>query len=264
MHIPFFFQLMVGFHMDLLMGIFANLRFANTVSGFGLVNLILAILTLLFLGGLLGVSILKQRRIEQALSELKSSSSSPREIKQASTLRQNKLLKKSPETKFWYFQKEGIKTKLSGYSCYYYQWNIAKEILTIFFVLIFVDYPLVQLIPLLVMTAGSIAFLIFKRPLDSALMNIFTIVVEFLYFLLFVGLLVFKLTSESVSRGSMSKYDGVTMIVIVCLILGAFITLGICQTVYSIYLLCRKKPQKKTEVDQKEHGKERIESSQNS
>ena len=59
LHISFFFQLMMGFHMNFLMGIFANIRFANLKSGFGIANFILTITTLLFLISLLIFSILK-------------------------------------------------------------------------------------------------------------------------------------------------------------------------------------------------------------
>lgn len=227
MHIQFFFQLMMGFHMNFLMGIFANLRFANTNSGFGYVNLILTILTLLFLGGLLAVSILKQRRIEQIIGELKHHPHTPEEMKLPKTHRQNIYIMKVPETRYWLFQKRGTSTKLEGLACYYYQWNILKEILTIFFVLIFIDYPLVQLTPLLLMTAASISFLLSVRPFETTVRNIFTIVVEILYFILFLGLLILRLTSESLSLEARYKYLGVPMIVLICLILGAFITLGI-------------------------------------
>lgn len=112
---------MMGYHMNFLMGIFANLRFANTNSGFGWANLILAILTLLFLCGLLVVSILKQRRIEQIIGELKHHSHTREEMKLRKSVRQNKYLKKDPDTRYWLFQKRGASTKLTGLSCYFYQ-----------------------------------------------------------------------------------------------------------------------------------------------
>lgn len=93
--------------------------------------------------------------------------------------------------------------------------------------LIFVDHPLVQLTPLLLLTAVSIIFLILVRPFDTALMNVFTIVVEALYFMVFVGMLILRLTPKSISLEVRYKYIGLTMIVIICLILGAFIILGI-------------------------------------
>lgn len=227
MHVSFFFQLMMGFHMNFLMGIFANLRFSNTNSGFGMLNLILTVLTLLFLIALLVISIIKQKKIEEIVTQLKSRPHTPEELKMPKTVRQNRYMMKYPETKYWYFQKRGMNSRLSGLFCYYYQWNILKEILTIFFVVLFIDYPLLQLLPILTMTIFSILFLIFKRPFEALLRNIFGIVVESLYLLLFIGMLILRLTSESVTLEMRYKYLGVPMIVIICLILGAFIALGI-------------------------------------
>jgi len=71
LHISFFFQLMMGFHMNFLMGIFSNFRFFNFKSTFGIINFALTILTLLFLLGLLIVSIIKQRKIEEVVAKVK-------------------------------------------------------------------------------------------------------------------------------------------------------------------------------------------------
>ena len=134
-----------------------------------------------------------------------------------------------------------MNTDLEGISCFYYQWNILKEILTIFFVVVFIDYPYVQLLPVQLMTVLSIVFLIVKKPFKTLLRNVFSIVVEFLYLTLFVGMLVLKLLPEKISLETRHKYFGATMIVIICLILGAFISLGVFQLIYEIVMLCKKK-----------------------
>lgn len=142
MNIHFFFLLMMGFHMNFLMGIFANLRFSNTNSGFGTANLIISIVTLLFFGGVLALSVFKQRRIEQVISELKINPQIAEDIKQHKQVLLNRYLKNIHETKNWCFLKHGISADVSGLSCYIYQLSMAKEILTVCCVLIFIDQPL--------------------------------------------------------------------------------------------------------------------------
>lgn len=67
------------------------------------------------------------------------------------------------------------------------------------------------------------------------------IIVEILYMTLFIGMLVLKLNHNSMTLETKYTYFGTTMIVIICLILGAFIILGFAQTVEGILRCLRKR-----------------------
>ena len=111
---------------------------------------------------------------------------------------------------------------------------MAKEILSAFFIVVFVENAYFQLIPLLIMSASNGAFLYAKRPFKRAFKNSFQLFTESLYFILYLGFLMIHLTQNSLTFKQRHWYLGLTMIVIICLILVTNIVFGFYETYLEI------------------------------
>lgn len=99
---------------------------------------------------------------------------------------------------------------------------LVKEIVTIFFIVVFIGEPLIQLIAPMILTLASLIFLVWKRPFVHSSTNLLNAVTELSYlvmFCLFFSLKVIKLEDTNI-RHNIGKVIIISMVVIIfrCLV----------------------------------------------
>ena len=178
--LKFFFLLILGMQTDLLVGAFANLRFLNLNSTFGLLNLAVAATVLILLLALMISSFLKLKKINQ--HQLNAIS-----------------CEGDPKLREWLFLKDGYELKNKGIWVYFQHWILIKETLSTFCILVFVENAYLQLVPLVIMSGATATIILTKAPYTRAIKNKFTFFSEIMYLVLYLGFLAIELTQNTLT-----------------------------------------------------------------
>lgn len=203
------------------MACFANFRFLKVAGLFGGANIILSTVITVFYLFLIVVSFKKFIEI-QKLRELKNMKKSMARVDEM----ENKTEKKS-KIKEWYFLTEDLDPKLENNMKFVLHYQMIKELLISFFIIIMVDNAWFQLLPLIIMSIAMFFGVLKYKPFEKKSDNIFTLVVEFLYVLLFSVLLWMHIGKGSIDAEKKYTILGFSGIGLIILIILVHVVLGV-------------------------------------
>lgn len=203
------------------MACFANFRFLKVAGLFGGANIILSTVITAFYLFLIVVSFKKFIEI-QKLRELKNMKKSMARVDEM----ENKTEKKS-KIKEWYFLTEDLDPKLENNMKFVLHYQMIKELLISFFIIIMVDNAWFQLLPLIIMSIAMFFGVLKYKPFEKKSDNIFTLVVEFLYVLLFSVLLWMHIGRGSIDAEKKYTILGFSGIGLIILIILVHVVLGV-------------------------------------
>ena len=167
------------FQIELLMSGFANLRFLKTNSWFGIISVSLSLISIGLIIALVVLSWLKVRLVIQLRKEIEVARSQDGSVqgndneeildKKAEPAKKFKKelksrIEASPSLKNWLFLIEDYSYNLAGYWMYIIVFFQTKEILVVLFVMIFIGYPYLQLVPCIVLSLVQISLILWKKP----------------------------------------------------------------------------------------------------
>ena len=225
--IKFFFLLTLFFSIDLQVGAYGNLPFLKVNSTFGILSLVLSALVILFY---IIITVVSARKLSVIL-EFRRNKLKDREFREK---------RETFETlRDWLFLMDELKPKISGIAAYFFQLKMAREIIAIFLILVFIQHPYVQIIPLIAMSLGMIILMSARNPFRHMFAFIINLILEFLYLVLFVVLLLLFIYKEKVEKDeNEAKILGIILLIDLVLIVVAAIILfvfNIVRAVISIF-----------------------------
>lgn len=95
---------------------------------------------------------------------------------------------------------EELKPRFFGFAAYFFQIRMAREIIAIFFILVFIQNTLVQIIPLICMSLGIIVLMVARNPYRIFFSFLMNLILEVLYMILFVTLLLLHIYRAKVEN----------------------------------------------------------------
>jgi hypothetical protein len=209
------------------MASFANVRFIKLGNLFGGANVILSVVIIAFYAFLIFLSFKKFIEIQNLRKKenLKKSMARVDEV-------ENKL-EKNNKIKEWYFLTEDLNPKLENYWKFIMLYQMIKEFLISFFVIVLISNPWFQLVPLIIMSSVMFIGILKYMPFEKKSDNVFTLIIEFLYVLLFIVLLWMQIGKESMSetqKYNLLGFSGIALIVIIILV---HVVLGVMMSIIS-------------------------------
>lgn len=218
MNTKFLHNTLLTFQLDLLLAAFTNLRFLQSEGFFGILNFILSSSIVILYFGTIVISFGKFRMINlfdsQTVQELTHT---------------EKYIRSG--LKNWDFLKEELNPGLNGFWQYFMQFQMLKEFLISFFVIVFIQNTYLQLVPLLILFTFTIVGLLVKKPFSKKLDNLFMAFVELMYFIIFGLFLVLHVKRDTLDPETKFKLYGYGICAIVAIVIISHLVLGIYSSI---------------------------------
>jgi hypothetical protein len=153
----------------------------------------------------------------------------------------------SQKLESWKFLKADLRPNCHKFWKFIDQIQILKEVLTGFFVIVFIENVYLQIVPLLVMFLFLIFGLLVYRPYKSKFQNLFKAFMEFFYFLIFSVFLMLEIGSKSIPQAQRYNIWGFSVLLMIAFIILVHIGLAVVSVVKKVrkYFKNRKKDKKK-------------------
>ena len=161
----------------------------------------------------------------------------------------------------WRFLKSEYKDGASGLGLYIHEVFFVRDFLMCFFLVMFLDNPLIQILPTLFFYLISLGIQIVKQPFESKIMNFLSVINQSVYVIILVIGLILKLAGDKITLKQSEDYFGYFMIVISTVIVAVNIIMGLIDTLFTLRDIWRRYCSKegKTKKDKllgKKKGKE--------
>lgn len=117
---------------------------------------------------------------------------------------------------------------------YFFVLLMLKEFLTIFFIIVFIKNPIIQIVPSMLMSLASCLAIAFKKPHKTGLDNILHLITEGAYlliYILFLSLLSISAVPENFDRRHTLGYLMIALIILVVCRCLVDLVFGILKTV---------------------------------
>ena len=124
-----------------------------------------------------------------------------------------------------------------------------------FFVIMFVDNPLIQIIPLQVLFLLTIYILLFVKPFRKKTQNLFLAFVDFIYLLIFSAFLLLKLLEDKISQKTKYTKYGFLVIGLISLLMLTYFLVAIASVIKGCKKKCKKGKSKAVVGPEAEFGK---------
>ena len=150
----------------------------------------------------------------------------------------------------WMFLNEELSEDLSALPQLTYQIQFIREFLLCFFIIFFIDYPFLQLIPMLMLYIFTF-WLSFKyKPFESKSVMFLTFVNELGYILIIIMFMVVKGCSAGMKESDRYKMLGYPLIFLTSLVVVLNLAVGMYDTYKAIReAISKKKPEDKSTKD---------------
>lgn len=263
MGLAFFYQIFSAFQMDLIISAFANLRFLNTTSWFGVINLILSISIILAYLAIILIALLKHIKISEKINieiipikkqtsiqdnkhfedhnkeheEEKEVENFNRKISKIDKIAKNanekSILTSTLNSKIgnptkskleiWIFLKKELNPKMTGLWRFYIEIQMAKELLIALFVIVFIEQPWVQIVFVTLIFTVMLVSIIIYKPFKDTIKNTFTAIIEGFYIVIFLLFLAMMIQGDKIKEETKYNFYGYSLISIFMTILVLFV-----------------------------------------
>lgn len=233
---------LMAFQLDFLLAVWVNLRFVEPKGIFGTINFGLSALVVFVYLVVIVVIFVKQRQLEalekySGISNIQNSQNlkNPKQLRIQESLEYLKRQERLAKLRSWEFVREGINPKLhSSLWRYFNQFQMLKEFVIPFFVIIFINKPIIQIVPLLFLFGLSIYVLLLVKPYTSNASNIFFMIVELAYFLIFGTFLILSFGIESITEITKYQVFGYSIIGMIGGLILMYLVVGLVGAVSSL------------------------------
>jgi hypothetical protein len=231
----FFIEFIIAIHLDIIMAAFINLRNFWVMPFIVWINSMIALLCIVGYLYLIRLSIKKSLKIENIHHNKNLTDDDKKEL-----ISKNKLEK-------WEFLKEPLKDQRSKIGGLIQEILFAKDFAVGFFIVLFVEYPIIQLLPSIAIFVAT-SFLTWKyNPYDSKLLFLTVFVNELTYLLVLLIFLTYHFFGESMNMKKRYDFFGYGLIILVLLSILFNMMLGLIGAFLAIKASCSKK--KKSTAD---------------
>lgn len=223
MGLKFFYIMFQVFQLDFLLAAFANLKFYNTAGYFGIVNLSISIIVVVFYALLIIILFKNSRRIYNFRRKALNSSSGNKVVFKKAKIE----LEKIDKLKKWEFIEERIEENLESVWRHFIEISMLMEFIIPLVVIIFIDHPWIQTVPLISLILLMAFALLKYRPLRDKRENNFICLVEFFYVLILSGFIVLLISGDQMNQYVKYNIYGYTLVGLLSLVILLHIIYGI-------------------------------------